>query len=140
MQRQFLRVALLAAGAFSCALLSVCIRLTSEVTYFLVRSNDRATLEFAVSKPGVCIDLHGGCAEIYQLSLPAHLSVVSASAVLSYRVNYVVPLPSELPEAGEIAVAISPGRCEVSVNLFKKAGKPLAVNGNFKQSRCGQSS
>jgi hypothetical protein len=110
------------------------------VSYFLVESNGLATLEFAVSKPGVCFNLHGGCADIYQFNFPAHLSVVSAGAILSYRVNYVAPAPSERPEAGEITVATAPSGCAISVNLFAKSGKPLPVNGNFKQLRCGRNS
>jgi hypothetical protein len=65
------------------------------------------------------------------------LSVVRASDILSYTVNHVAPAASELPQAGEVTLVIAPSGCEISVNLTSQGGKPLPVNGKFKQPRCG---
>jgi hypothetical protein len=119
-----------------CALLAGCVRVTTQVDFYLVESNGQSVLGIGVSKPGICTDVHGGCAEIYQFSFPANLSVVRAGDILWYRVNHVVPATSELPQGGEITLIVAPSGCELSVNLTSKGGKPLPVNGKFRQASC----
>ena len=133
--RGFHRHVLAAKLLLGCVLLAGCAQYSTEVSYFVVESNGRATLEVAVSGPGVYANVHGGNSDVYQFRFPANLAVVTASEIQSYSVNY---MPSKLPDAGEIALAIAPSGCEVSVRLFSKDGRPLPMNGVFKQLRCGQ--
>ena len=94
------RALVAALALLGCSWLVGCSRASTE--YFVVESQGRATLEIGVSKFGVCTNLHGGCAQIYQFEFPAKTSVVPAGAILSYRVDYKIPEPSELPETGQI--------------------------------------
>lgn len=123
-----------------CALLAGCVRTSAKAEFFIVESGGLSALEIGVSKPGVCVDVHGGCAEIYQFSFPANLGVIRAGDISSYKVNHVAAAASDLPQTGEITLTIAPSGCEVSVNLTSKSGKPLPVNGKFRQLRCGQNS
>lgn len=111
---------------------------SARTEYFLLESQGRTTLEIGVSKFGVCTNLHGGCAQTFQFVFPAKTSVVPAAAILSYRVDYKIPEPSELPETGQITLTIAPSGCDILIDLFTKSGKPLPINGNFKQARCGK--